>query len=481
MNRRSIPIAANDTAAAVAFSPDGTQVAVGRRDSTGVSLYDLASSRPIRSFGMPSIERWNMHAIAFSPDGKTLAVPVDENAGGGVVLWEIATGKLIRRLQGPLGTNAFMAFSPDGRRLAAVSSWDLTMCVWNLETGEPYGADLPGHIKPPNSVRFFNHDQQLASAGDDGTIRIWNLADSSQQRVIQHEPDSMGRIRWIRAMDVSPDGKYVASSSFDDTVRLWEIDTGREVYRLPGHGRTGGHRAVRFTPDSTQFASWGDDMRVCLWDVATGKSAQEYRAQPAGVTLEPESEVGKGMSFTAMRLESGCFSPDASTLMVVLSGIHRFSVATGKELSKIDYSGGRSTKLASSPDNRYLLSAGWGQPQQIQLPDGRNSSTPAKSHPVELWSPADDKIIANYVSAGVGVDQAVFANDGRLVAIAVVDDHPHIELRRIPDLADAGQIDLPSRAGAIEFSGSGKLLATSIADGTVLVWDLEHLPQIPNP
>jgi WD40 repeat protein len=478
----SNPRSSSESANAVAFSPDGVQVAVGRRDSTGVTLFDLKSGQPVRSFGLPGVARWNLHAIAFSPDGNILAAPVDDNAGGGVAIWEVATGKLLRRLKGLSATNAFLAFSPDGRRLAAASSWDLTMCVWNLDTGEPFGADLPGHVKPPNSLRFIDHDRQLASAGDDGTIRIWNLADSSQQRVIQHEPDPAGKICWIRSMDVSPDGKYVASSGFDDTVRLWDLATGREVYRLPGHGRTGGHRAVQFTPDSMQFASWGDDMQVRLWDVATGKPAQEYRAQPQGVTLDANAKNGNVADpRSMMRLTGGCFSPDASTLMVVMDRIYRFSVATGEELPKIESGGGVFSIVASSPDNRYGLVTSHGQQPQILLPDGRVSSQPATTHPVELWSLEDNKILSRYESAGSFADRVAFSRDGSRVAMAVVGDRPRVEIRTVPELADAGQFDLPSRAGGVEYSASGKLLATSIADGTVLIWDLEHLPQKPNP
>jgi WD40 repeat protein len=63
-----------------------------------------------------------------------------------------------------------LAFTRDGHRLAAVSQWDSTLCVWDVESGTAFGTDLPGHIKPPNTLRFFNDDQRLASAGDDGTM-----------------------------------------------------------------------------------------------------------------------------------------------------------------------------------------------------------------------------------------------------------------------------------------------------------------------
>src|SRR5205085_2385828 len=121
------------------------------------------------------------------------------------------------------------------------------------------------------------------------TVRIWNLAESRQERCMEHVRHEHAWSCMIRGMDVSPDGKYVASSSNDDTVRLWETATGREVYRLPGHGHYGGYRALRFTPDGKQFASWGDDMRVYFWEVATGKATEELRLQPAGMELGLDS------------------------------------------------------------------------------------------------------------------------------------------------------------------------------------------------
>ncbi len=120
---------------------------------------------------------------------------------------------------------------------------------------------------------------------------------------------------------------------------MWEISSGRDVYRLPGHGNTGGNRAVRFTPDGKQFVSWGDDMRVYVWDVATGKAVQEFRAQPKEVPADTDSEngiVGRGLP---SRL-SGCFSPDGSTLFVMMNQIYRFSVARGEELPKLEAGGG---------------------------------------------------------------------------------------------------------------------------------------------
>ncbi len=322
------------------------------------------------------------------------------------------------------------------------------MCVWNLATGNPLGTNLPGHVQPPNSLRFFNHDQQLASAGDDGTIRIWNLADSQQQRVIEPEHNKLGSRHWIRAMDVSPDGKYIVSSGMDDTVRLWEISTSREIYRLPGHGPSGGNRAVRFTPDSKQFASWGDDMRVYQWDIATGKALQDFDAKPDGTALKPGNQNPFDAGPGAARIDEGRFSPDAAILMFIINGgnVYRFSVVSGKEIPMLARGGGFVSRFASSFDNQYMLATSSHRAQVVQLPDGSQKHISPTTFPAELWSLADEKIVASGEVAGTGADRVTFSSDGRRVAIAVVGDQPHLEILTVPQLASVFEISLPSRA-----------------------------------
>jgi WD40 repeat protein/beta-lactamase regulating signal transducer with metallopeptidase domain len=468
---------------AITFSPDGATLAVinGNTDFEGIMLIDAARGEIVRSFNVPSGEDWGSRSLAFSPDGKLLVNSIsDMRAGGGVALWDVATGKLLRRLRGLFGEAYYFAFSPDGRQLAASSYWDSTMCVWNLETGKRLGSELPGHFKPPNSIRFLPGDRQLATAGDDGTVRVWNLASSRQEQVMRHGPDERGRTQMLRGMDVSPDGKYVVSSSLDDTVRLWETATGREIYRLPGHGDVGGHRAVRFTPDGKQFASWGDDMDVYLWDVGMGKAVQAFVARPAGLKAGQNAE-GRHPPFTgpdsSTQLSAARFSADASFLILALDGVRRFSVPTGEELPKIECPPGRASRIALSFDNRYLLWTDFGPYEQVRLPDGSSRQKPPKNHPVELRSLADGKTITRIEPAGRWANAVAFSPDGSRVAMAVIDDPPRITLNSVPDLTEVGRIELPSRTDAIEFSHSGKLLAASFTDSTVLVWDLEQLPR----
>jgi WD40 repeat protein len=464
----------------LAFSPDGTKLAVGTRAlaQEGVFLIDAASGTKIRSFGVPGIGYWNAYTVAFSLDGKMLAGPIDySNSGGGIALWDVETGKLVHRLRGLFGNPNCLAFSPDGNRLAATNS-DAEVAVWDITTGNLIGSNTVGHIHPPKKMRFLPGDHQLATAGDDGTIRIWNLADSRQVRSMHIEANRGGSAVEIRGMDVSPNGKYIASSTLlDNSVRLWDATTGREVFRLPGHGRYGGYRGVRFTPDNKQLASWGDDMHVFLWDVASGKADRDYRAQPEGVELPAESEIrDKGDRVAGLGLFGGTFSPDASMLMVALDKTYRFDVASGKELPRIEHVPSPTTGMAISPDNRYLLATTWGKWNKFIGEDGNEELEPAKNYPVQLHDLADNHVTAELELPGELSGPIAFSSDSRMVALAANDD-PHIELRKAPDLAKASRIDLPCRAEALEFSRSGDLLAVSLADCTVLVIDLPQLVQ----
>jgi WD40 repeat protein/beta-lactamase regulating signal transducer with metallopeptidase domain len=466
---------------AVAFSPDGGIVALGSNDAgpQGVMLFDPIDGRKLKSLAVPGVQRWYFRTVQFSPNGSLVAANIEDNSGNGVALWDVASGKLIHRLFGLFGDAYYLSFSPDNRQLAASSYWYRTMCVWDLASGKPLSDGPPTHDQPPNTIRFLPGDERLVTAGDDYTISVWNISDSRQERYMRH-------VRWpgtydsaIRGMDVSPDGKHIVSSSFDDTVRVWETGTGREVYRLPSHGHYGGHREVRFTPDSKRFASWGNDMRVYVWDVATGKAVNEFLAHPAGLSVEPDGLGNPPFSggMGGSEIGSACFSPDASVLYLALDGVRRFSVASGKELPRIDvaadkWNGGW---VAVSPDNRYLIWNRNGKPEKITLPDG-SSRNVWKSHPVELRSLPDGNAVTKLQLPGEWSDCIAFSPDSRTVAMAIIDDPFRIELRRIPDLSEVTRIDLPSRAHAVEFSHSGKLLAVSLFDSTVLVWDLDHLP-----
>ncbi len=152
-----------------------------------------------------------------------------------------------------------MAFSPDGRRLAAAAP-DKSILLWDVASREQI-AHLQGHERWISSVAFSPDGTRIASASDDRTVRLWDLAAGKEIARFQ------GAAFWSVAF--SPDGRRVAAASDDKSIRLWDVASGKEIASLQGHRDR--IRSVAFSPDGTRLASGADDKSVRLWDVAPGE------------------------------------------------------------------------------------------------------------------------------------------------------------------------------------------------------------------
>src|SRR5262249_8613754 len=122
----------------------------------------------------------------------------------------------------------------------------------------------------------------LVTAGDDGSVRAWDAATTKQLWKFTAN-------NWVRGAAVSPDGSLMAASSLDDAAYLLDGRSGRQIYRLVGHGRYGGQRSLAFLEDGRGLASWGDDFYLRVWDTKTGKARLEHAIRPKGIDF-PEDE-----------------------------------------------------------------------------------------------------------------------------------------------------------------------------------------------
>jgi hypothetical protein len=133
-------------AEAIAFSPDGTALAVGSEDNV-ISLWSVADRKEVRRFSMNDPEVHSFQSVAFSPDGRLLASGDTENE---VRLWEVATGREVCCFRGHSEEVLAVAFSPAGRTLASASR-DTTILVWDV-VGLTPGAGRPA--KPLSAARL---------------------------------------------------------------------------------------------------------------------------------------------------------------------------------------------------------------------------------------------------------------------------------------------------------------------------------------
>jgi RNA polymerase sigma factor (sigma-70 family) len=149
-----------------AFAPDGQIVAAANKDGTMLIL-DATNGKWLRQFGAPVARSPSVGSLAFSPDGKLVAVAGEDT----VRLWDVASGKEIRRLLAHNKGVTSVAFSPDGRSLVSAGE-DRTVRLWELATGKEI-AVLKGHTDTVNSVAFSPDGSLLATGSADRTIKLW--------------------------------------------------------------------------------------------------------------------------------------------------------------------------------------------------------------------------------------------------------------------------------------------------------------------
>jgi WD40 repeat protein len=158
------------TGSPIAFSADGRLLATGWGHvfylPAGLTLVDVATGqeRLTLTSGIPAVAR----AVAFSPDGTTVALVV---SWGQIFLWDVHTSKLRNCLKGHTGDIDSIAFHPDGKILASTKR-DGSLSLWDLATGQERMV-LTGHAGGANSVAFSPDGATMASAGDDGVVKLW--------------------------------------------------------------------------------------------------------------------------------------------------------------------------------------------------------------------------------------------------------------------------------------------------------------------
>lgn len=445
----------------VGFSADGKLLAAVE-DFGSLFVWEVASGRLLfrRDSSEDEFSFWRRPV--FTPDGKTLAVRLRPRLSvfrGKVQFFDPWTG----RSQGMLETGTIgggLAFAPDSRTLAvtfgsSVRFWDMVSRQEVTATGDAHESYASMIVVSPKGF--------LVTAGDDGSVRLWDAATSKQRWKSRTE-------HWVRAVALSPDGSLVAASSLDDAVYVWDSRAGRQIYRLAGHGRLGGRRALGFFVGGRSLVSWGDDYYLRVWDMKTGKARLEHPIRPKGIDFPDDEDVRRDRNF---RFDSAptTLTPDAKTFVLDMGGhVHLFDTATGQETFMFASQGRFGDTVAISANGKSLLASSWG--------DFR-----AGYHLVFLVDLTSGSTLQRLVLPGRRAGGVAFAADGRSFATTVEGPPGEILVHETASGKVRATIrGFRGRAQALAFFPDGRRLASGQSDSSVLIWNLsaaEHAKKGP--
>jgi hypothetical protein len=328
--------------------------------------------------------------VAFSPDGKLLATGSGGYLGepGELKTWDPISGREKISVATQRSVR-WVRFAPDSKTLATAEHENQGAArLRDAATGRVLHT-LVGHHKPIDTLAFSPDGKRLATASWDKTVKIWNAQTGTELATLQGHPGE------VYPLAFSPDGRLVLSGDGSGVAILWDADTGKMIRDVRGHTKV--VQAVAFAKDGKTVATAGWDKTIKLWDTATGAAVA----------------VLKGHTLSVLDL---MFSPDGRTLASV-SGVWGgdqpgkitagevilWDIAARKEFARLAGHSDRVFGVAFSADGKLLATASWDKTVKVwrglQL---RNKSLPLSVQALrKLW---DEMASTDFVQAGDAVE-----------------------------------------------------------------------------
>lgn len=333
---------------------------------------------------------------------------------------------------------------------------------------------LEAHTGPALAVAFLPDGKRALSGAADNTLILWDVETGQLIRQFERRHGD-----WVTSIAISPDGKTALSGSNDSTLILWEIETGRIIRRLTGHLLP--VTSVAFSPDGQTVLSGSLDASVVLWDIHEGRVIRRFRQRSAAF-VSPVRSVAYNPSGTS-------FASGGEDGVVTL-----WVFNTGKAARHLRPHTGQVLSLAFSPDGRYLASASADRRVVIwdfrkhaprftlerhsdwvlsvaYSPDGRSLISGAQDNTLIQWDTTSGTVIRRYEGHGASVRAVAFSSDDRMVISAGADKSVILWDTQSGDIVRhfRGHEDW---VNTVVFSADDQMALSGSSDTSVLLWDV---------
>jgi len=495
----------------VKFSADGTQLLTGSADATAV-LWDLSTGEVVQTFASTDGDAHTdeVSAVDFSTDGTTIATG---GADGLLILWNMATGEHQSPIVAHTDTITGVDFSPDGTQIAT-SSQDNRIKVWSVESGELIAENETDF--PVTSVSYSPDGSQLLTSSGGFTVNTWTV--NSENGTVDLATVFSGHLEWVGEVQFDPQGLLILSASNDDTVRLWNSQTGGEVNSFGGH--TANVNDIAFSPDGRTAITASDDNTLRLIDLAHGLELERYNGHAFDViqsqfigdgsravsaawddttiiwdlaTGDIQQQISSNGFLDLVDINSdGTRMAFADQVVDDNAGAYLINLESGETTTTFDGHEGIVAWIDISPDDTLVASSTYGEESAFiwdantgelvhELPVGSPSfhvafspdtallASSSNSSSTILWDVESGEEVKRVSVGGADIGQATFSPDGSSILLQVGNRLVLMDIESENVLAT-----FDGHSGSIRsytYSQDGAIVLTGSQDGTLRLWD----------
>jgi len=413
---------------AIRFTPDSKRLVTASGDHT-CGQWDVSSGEEIQQLVLKHPE-W-VTSLDVSPDGALALTTCDD---GVARLWRLADAAQLAAVKSAGQPFNAVGFSPDGSTAVLTSAGDKQVSLWDLSAAA-VAANQQSTTQPLLDFQklgsevwsaMFSPDgrQVLTIGGNDA--QLWDI--DSRKPVVRYSPHGA-----VASAAVSPDGKLIATGSWDHSAKIWDADTGKAVRKLD-RAHAGYINSVEFSPDGKELLTASDDGTARLWDVSSGKP------------------IGNALQGHEARLLGATYSPPDATRILTVSG--------DKTARIWDRASGKSLELQG-----HLWAVLCGQFSA----DGERVITGSQDKLAIIWNARTTEPMIKLEGHTAAITSVAISPDGTRALTGSQDN-----TAKLWDATTGKEIlSLPGHTQeitSVSFSPDGQNVLTSSRDGTAIIW-----------
>jgi WD40 repeat protein len=416
----------------VAVSPEGRWIASASRDGT-VRLWSAGAGAELAPL---LLDQEGAQGVSFSPDG-LWAVTRSEAPAATVRVWSTTSGALLPALAGHRALGA--RFSPDGRQMAAWLA-DGTVRLLDARTGEVLHC-LSREEGPAKDAAYSDDGRHLFTW--DRCVEVWGTEGGAGEVVLA------GHTGCVSGVCLSPNNRLAATWAADSTLRLWDVESGRERYCWAC--LAAGTATVYFAQEEGVLVCWGANRTLQVWDVETGDEL-------AGL---------QELSGQVLSQLSGSDLPQGDVVYLCMPDTHSVRIVESGDgyvgFEDTDYTAVRAkVRLQGHQASTYWV---------CYSPDGKRIVTAAHDRTVRVWDAASGKELGSLPNQNGMVRKISFSPDGRRVAVLASDQA--LQTWDMETGSEPKCLFCKEEAKGLGFSPDGRRVAVIAASSALRVWDVE--------